>query len=156
MGELFRFLLFENAKRRYCCRTTCSSTTTPFHLPSPSAPSSSPSLWLHRQFSIINAPRKLSAHPYTIKATSTVLLSRSTSSNAQGAIAVRRYVPLSASPSSPSPSSLEDDDGESEYWVHHHKHTGTRRNSRPSRHRYSRSLTGSPEYHDEASFSWVA
>jgi len=83
------------------------------------------------------------AHPYAIKTTSTALLSRSTSSNAQSANAVHRYVPLS-SPSSPS-SPFHDhrgdgyddsDDGEREYGG-----ARARRHSRASRHRYSRSLT---------------
>ncbi|KIM37341.1 hypothetical protein M413DRAFT_277759 [Hebeloma cylindrosporum] len=112
---------------------------------SPSTPSPSPSKSWGFNFPLQSKPgssqlTQPNAHPYAIKTTSTALLSRSTSSNAQSANAVHRYVPLSASPSSPSSPFHhrgdgydDDDDGEREY--------GTRRHSRPSRHRYSRSLT---------------
>ena len=120
---------------------TCSSTTTttPFHPPSPSPPSAAASPSPSKSSSVSgfiinnNFPSSIrlgisqhtqpNAHPYAIKTTSTALLSRSTSSNAQSATVVHRCIPLSASPSSPSPSSPfhhhhrdgydgEDDDGE--------------------------------------------
>ncbi|KAF8955706.1 hypothetical protein BDZ97DRAFT_1856370 [Flammula alnicola] len=99
-------------------------------IPSPS-PSPSPTGSSHSHSysgsSAFHSPTKQTqpnAHPYAIKTTSTALLSRSTSSSAQHASSVHRYVPVS--PSSPS-----DANGQG---IDKSRH-------RPSRHRYSRSLT---------------
>lgn len=87
---------------------------------STNSPSSSPlSSTIHFPSSI---PRKdqPNAHPYAIKTSSTAILSRSNSTSSHASVGPHRYVPTS-----PSPTSLQ--------------YSPTK--LRPSRHRYSRSLT---------------
>ena len=87
---------------------------------SASAPSSSPSSPAYH-FPILPRKDQPNAHPYAIQTSSTAILSRSNSTSTHASVGPHHYIPMSPSPTSP-------------------QHSPTKLN-RPSRHRYSRSLT---------------
>lgn len=88
---------------------------------SAAAPSASPSSPRFHFPSAVPRKEQPNAHPYAIQTSSTAILSRSNSTSAHASVGPHHYIPMSPSPTSPNHSPTK---------VH-----------RPSRHRYSRSLT---------------
>jgi len=98
-----------------CWFSSMSSTT------SASAPSSTPSSPAFHFPTILPRKEQPNAHPYAIQTSSTAILSRSNSTSNHASVGPHHYIPMSPSPTSPNNSPTK---------MH-----------RPTRHRYSRSLT---------------